>query len=251
MIVDFIHWLGHDSFLIKDSDKILYIDPWKLPTNSPKADYIFVTHSHYDHFSHPDIEKIRKIDTKIIAPVDVTDKLSGNALPLKPNQTIRLDSLAVEAVPAYNIDKTFHPKEKEWLGFIIQLSGGLKIYHAGDTDFIPEMKNIKALRIARTKLGDPDESGRRRPEILAGNESVLPVDLVIEAIGQRTPENLNDILNGIELSRKGLVVTAEDSNTTSRKGVFAGGDLINGGATAVQAVADGLRAANEIDTFLN
>ena len=114
-----------------------------------------------------------------------------------------------------------------------------------------EMKNIKALRIARTKLGDPDESGRRRPEILAGNESVLPVDLVIEAIGQRTPENLNDILNGIELSRKGLVVTAEDSNTTSRKGVFAGGDLINGGATAVQAVADGLRAANEIDTFLN
>ncbi|OQX86040.1 Zn-dependent hydrolase [candidate division KSB1 bacterium 4484_87] len=144
MIVDFIHWLGHDSFLIKDSDKILYIDPWKLPTNSPKADYIFVTHSHYDHFSHPDIEKIRKIDTKIIAPVDVTDKLSGNALPLKPNQTIRLDSLAVEAVPAYNIDKTFHPKEKEWLGFIIQLSGGLKIYHAGDTDFIPEMKNIKA-----------------------------------------------------------------------------------------------------------
>ncbi|MCK5739457.1 FAD-dependent oxidoreductase, partial [bacterium] len=113
-----------------------------------------------------------------------------------------------------------------------------------------ELNDVKAVKIARTKLGEPDESGRRRPEILGGSESVLPVNLVIEAIGQRTPNNMESILNGIELNRKGLVVTAKDSNTTSREGVYAGGDLINGGATAVQAVADGLRAANEINTFL-
>jgi glutamate synthase (NADPH/NADH) small chain len=74
--------------------------------------------------------------------------------------------------------------------------------------------------------------------------------MVIEAIGQKTPANLGNILPGIKLNRSGLVETIENSRTTSRPDVFAGGDIINGGATAVQAVADGLRAAEEIHEFV-
>ncbi|NOZ62869.1 MAG: MBL fold metallo-hydrolase [Calditrichaeota bacterium] len=142
MKTDFIHWLGHDSFIIENAGRVLYIDPWKLPADGPQADYIFVTHSHYDHFSHPDIEKISKIDSRIIGPKDVTDKLNGDVLSLKPNEVVRLDLLEIATIPAYNINKSFHPREKNWLGFVIKLSDGKKIYHAGDTDFIPEMKSL-------------------------------------------------------------------------------------------------------------
>lgn len=113
-----------------------------------------------------------------------------------------------------------------------------------------ENGKIKAIRLGRTALGEPDASGRRRPILLPGTESELPVQMVIEAIGQKTPANLGKILPGIKINRNGLVETIADSRATSRPGVFAGGDIINGGATAVQAVADGLRAAEEIHEFV-
>ncbi len=162
MKIENIHWLGHDSFRIEDQGKILYIDPWKLSSDAPKADYIFVTHSHYDHFSHPDIEKIKKVDTRIVGPADVTSKIKGETLTLEPNQIVQLDLIEVEAIPAYNTNKTFHPKENKWLGFVIKLSDGTKIYHAGDTDFIPEMKNLKVdialLPVSGTYVMTADEA---------------------------------------------------------------------------------------------
>ncbi len=113
-----------------------------------------------------------------------------------------------------------------------------------------ENQKVNAIRLGRTTLGEPDASGRRRPVLIPGTESELPVQLVIEAIGQRTPANLGKILPGIKINRNGLVETIDDSRTTNRPGVFAGGDIINGGATAVQAVADGLRAADEIHEYI-
>ncbi len=113
-----------------------------------------------------------------------------------------------------------------------------------------ENGKVKAIRLGRTALGEPDASGRRRPILIPDAESELPVQMVIEAIGQKAPANLGKILPGIKINRNGLVETIADSRTTSRPGVFAGGDIINGGATAVQAVADGLRAAEEIHEFV-
>ena len=143
MNVENIHWLGHDSFRIEDRGKQIYIDPWKLSKNTPKADYIFVTHSHYDHFSLEDIEKITDNDTYIIGPPDVASQIKGNVIALKPGDEKSVGSLMVKGVHAYNINKKFHPKENDWLGFIIKLSDGITIYHAGDTDFIPEMRSLK------------------------------------------------------------------------------------------------------------
>lgn len=112
--------------------------------------------------------------------------------------------------------------------------------------------NLTGLRIARTELGDTDESGRRRPAVVPDTESVLKVDLVVEALGQRIPDDLRGALSGISLTSRGFVETGGRSTLagTSMVGVFAAGDIVNGGTTAVQGVAEGMRAAEEIDHFL-
>ena len=115
---------------------------------------------------------------------------------------------------------------------------------------VDDQNRLKSVSLARTKLGEPDASGRRRPVTLPGVASELPVQMIIEAIGQRTPEKLDQILPDIELTKNGLIKLKENTQTTSLKNVFAGGDITNGGATAVRAVADAIKAANEINDFL-
>jgi L-ascorbate metabolism protein UlaG (beta-lactamase superfamily) len=139
-----IHWLGHSAFRIEDDTLQLYIDPYNLPSNTPKADIIFITHAHYDHFSAEDIAKIKKESTIIVATKDVGSKIGKGTIEVIPQQSYSIGNLKVQTVPAYNMDKKFHPKQNNWVGYIITLSSGQKIYHAGDTDFIPEMKKIVA-----------------------------------------------------------------------------------------------------------
>lgn len=138
--IENVKWLGHASFQIKNS-KVIYVDPWKLKINEP-ADIILVTHEHYDHCSVQDISKIQKENTVIVGPKDCANKLSGKIKTIKPGQSLTIGGVTIEAVPAYNIGKAFHPKSNNWVGFIITLDN-IKIYHAGDTDLIPEMDEIK------------------------------------------------------------------------------------------------------------
>jgi glutamate synthase (NADPH/NADH) small chain len=109
---------------------------------------------------------------------------------------------------------------------------------------------LRGLKVIRTRLGPPGADGRRTPEPSPGSEHVLPADLVVEAIGQRVSEELQAALPGVRLTRAGLVWTKEGTLETSREGVFAAGDIVNGGTTVVQAVAEGARAAREIDAYL-
>ena len=113
---------------------------------------------------------------------------------------------------------------------------------------LDESGRMRGVRVARTTLGEPDESGRRRPEIVPDSDTVLEVDLVLEAIGQGVPKEIKRLLSGIEMSDDGLVVV-DCAGRTSREKVFAGGDLINGGTTAVQAIAEGMRAAEGVDAL--
>lgn len=142
-----LKWLGHAGFLIKNS-KTIYIDPYKIPEDSEKADVIFITHSHYDHCSVEDLYKIVKEGTRIIMPADCQSKIARFEVPIKMHiieqgQELGLfnGDVKVSAFPAYNIDKHFHPKEEEWFGYLIKMNGTL-IYHAGDTDVIPEMQKL-------------------------------------------------------------------------------------------------------------
>lgn len=138
-----IIWLGHDSFIIKGSKKLIYIDPYQISTNNSKykADIILLTHDHYDHTSVEDVNKIKSDTTVIVGPADSVAKFKGNTKTIIPNQKIKLDDIELQAVPAYNTNKKFHPKSNNWVGYIITVDG-IKVYHAGDTDRIPEMKNI-------------------------------------------------------------------------------------------------------------
>ncbi len=135
-----IHWLGHDGFRI-DASRVIYFDPFQIKAG-PKADIICVSHEHFDHCSPEDIEKIQTADTVIVTEKDSARKLKGEIKVVKPGDKIEVKGVRIEAVPAYNIKKDFHPKANGWLGFIVEVDG-VRIYHAGDTDFIPEMKQLK------------------------------------------------------------------------------------------------------------
>ncbi|MCI0474755.1 MAG: MBL fold metallo-hydrolase [Anaerolineales bacterium] len=136
-----IFWLGHDSFRLK-GEKIVYIDPWKLAPDAEKADIVLVTHEHRDHFSPDDIAKISHAGTVVVAPPSVAAKSNSQITIVKPGDKLMVHGVALEIIPAYNPNKKFHPKESGHVGYIVTLNGK-RIYHAGDTDLIPEMTQIK------------------------------------------------------------------------------------------------------------
>ncbi len=151
-----LKWLGHACFLIKIEGKTVITDPQKSDY-AGKADLILVSHSHYDHLDPSEIGRLSKKDTIIIAPEDCKSKITADIRSLKPGQEITVDKLEVRAVEAYNIKRfrspgvPFHPKG---LGVGYLISGeGKTVYHAGDTDFIPEMKQIGHVDVALLPSG--------------------------------------------------------------------------------------------------
>jgi L-ascorbate metabolism protein UlaG (beta-lactamase superfamily) len=144
MTVDHIHWLGHASFRLDDGGAQIYIDPWKLPAGLPKADVILITHAHFDHHSPEDIAKIEKPTTVFVAPADVASKRAGkHVVTAAPGGSYQAGPVQVTAVAAYNTNKDFHPKAKGWVGYVVTLSNGQRIYHCGDSDVTPEMKQVQ------------------------------------------------------------------------------------------------------------
>lgn len=141
-MIEKIQWLGQACFVLK-GEKTVYIDPYDLRGNPEPADIILITHNHCDHCSAGDVKKIQKDMTVIVGTSDVVSKFTGNTRTVKPGEKVIVEGVEVEAVPAYNPVKRFHPKSNGWVGFIVKL-GGKRIYHAGDTDLIPEMGNFKA-----------------------------------------------------------------------------------------------------------
>ena len=139
-ILENIFWLGHDGFMIKADDRIVTIDPYQVATVEP-ADILLITHVHYDHCSPEDVKKLQHDSTVIVTEPESADQLSGDIRIMKPGDAIEVKGTKIEAVAAYNTNKKFHPKEKNWLGFIVTL-GGSRIYHAGDTDLIEEMADL-------------------------------------------------------------------------------------------------------------
>lgn len=153
-----VKWLAHASFEIKAENKIVYIDLEEYGKASEKADLILVTHSHTDHCDPSKIGKVRKADTIVIAPADCISKIGGNVKTLKPGEEITVDGITVKAVDAYNYKRfrspgnPFHPKGFG-VGYLVSVDGKT-IYHAGDTDFIPEMRQFGRVDVALLPTGD-------------------------------------------------------------------------------------------------
>ena len=142
-----LHWLGHASFRL-DGPPVIYFDAWKLPPGAPQAGLVLVSHEHSDHCSPSDIEQIRAPDTLVIANPTAAAKLKG-AQVMRAGEKLLIDDpeekvgrVTIEAVPAYNTNKKFHPKSAGHVGYIVTL-GGERVYFAGDTDHIPEMESFR------------------------------------------------------------------------------------------------------------
>lgn len=146
VLTDKLHWLGHSGFRW-DGTRTVYFDPYKIPDHAKKADLILVSHEHFDHCSKPDIKRIAGEDTLIIANADAARELKAARIrcrdvhAMAPGEKQALGALTVRAVPAYNTNKQFHPKASGKVGFVVTMDG-MTVYHAGDTDLIPEMAGI-------------------------------------------------------------------------------------------------------------
>lgn len=141
LVLDNLRWLGHDGFCLVAGGKTIYFDPYEISDDCGPADIILVTHEHYDHCSLADIKKIRQKNTVLVTEKKAAAKAGGKTVVLAPGDRHEIDGIVIEAVWAYNLDKKFHPREKNWVGFVVTVDG-VRLYHAGDTDHIPEMKDI-------------------------------------------------------------------------------------------------------------
>ncbi len=146
-----ITWIGHASVKVAWEDTVIYVDPRTVSGTPQDATAVLVTHSHSDHYAPADIAKVRKADTRFLAPPDVV-KAYGSGQSVAPGQTVEVGQVRVRAVPSYNINKTNHPKANNWLGFIIEIAGK-RIYVAGDTDLIPEMQTLGNIDVAFLPAG--------------------------------------------------------------------------------------------------
>jgi L-ascorbate metabolism protein UlaG (beta-lactamase superfamily) len=144
-LVGKLHWLGHDSFRL-DGPPVIYFDPWKLHGKLPVADLVLVSHEHYDHCSPEDVAKVSGPKTVVVATAGAAAKLPG-ARTIHVGDRLTLTGVEIEAVRAYNLTKfrspgvPFHPREAGYAGYIVTVQG-VRLYHSGDTDQIPEMADI-------------------------------------------------------------------------------------------------------------
>ena len=129
----------HSSIKLSN-DKIIYFDPYDIKEDFHDADYIFITHDHYDHYDEDSISKVRKETTKIIVPECLQEK--ENNLVVEPNHNYQIDDISFQVIPSYNIDKPFHPKEKNYVGYNV-LIDGVYYYIMGDTNRTPEADGVK------------------------------------------------------------------------------------------------------------
>ena len=142
-----IEVLCHSSIKF-NKGKVIYFDPFKIEKNYNDADVIFITHDHYDHYSEEDIDKVVKGDTIIVVPEDLKTKLlkkgwkEENIITVRPNENYVVKNIEFKTIPAYNVNKQFHPKSNAWVGYLLKLEG-LTYYIAGDTDITEENKKVK------------------------------------------------------------------------------------------------------------
>lgn len=146
-----ITWLGHDGFKIEDGSEVLVIDPFKLG-HDVGADYVLLSHEHFDHCNPEDLKKVMKPNTIVVAPKGCKAELAKVSPKeikiIKPGDTLKAGGFEIMAVPAYNTNKfrepgkPFHPKEEGMVGYVIKTKSGVTVYHTGDSDSIPEMTNL-------------------------------------------------------------------------------------------------------------
>ena len=138
-ILKHLKWFGQSAFRIStETGAVVFIDPFRVPASAGPADLILVTHPHQDHYDRRAIAGLRGKDTLVVMPVSCAEPGQRG---IAPGQTEKIGGVTVTGVPSYNVGKRFHPKSGGWLGYIVEVDG-MRIYHAGDTDRVPEMSGL-------------------------------------------------------------------------------------------------------------
>ena len=141
-----IELLCHSALKINKNNVIIYVDPFHIKERYNDADFILITHSHYDHFSEEDIQKVKNKNTTILITEDLISNVNSNdyknIVKVEPFQIYEFKDIKIETIPAYNINKQFHPRENNWVGYILTINQN-KYYVAGDTDITKENKSVK------------------------------------------------------------------------------------------------------------
>ena len=185
-----ITWTGHDGFRIRGTNSqnnqvTVYIDPYQLASKYQKkndADVVLLTHDHFDHLSTDDLKQIINNNTSILSATECVEKLAGLKVKeisgIKPAEKSIIKGLTIEAVPAYNINKKFHPKSDGKVGFIIRINEK-RIYHAGDADLIPEMESvdpdIALVPVSGTYVMTAEEAAKAVNELIRPKKVVIPM----------------------------------------------------------------------------
>ena len=204
-----LNWIDHAGFVVKTKGKTIYIDPFRLQ-KFEHADIILITHPHSDHLSMADISRIADGSTDIFVPKDSVEKLTvGRVTGVEPNKSYNISEIKFSTIPAYNLVKErlhFHPKENKWVGYILNVAAEL-LYHAGDTDFIDEMKkvdvNLALLPMGGTYVMDTKEMIEASKNIKAKNVAPMHYRALLGKEGSKKAEELfkKEVKNGIILEQ--------------------------------------------------
>ncbi|MBC8157432.1 MBL fold metallo-hydrolase [Armatimonadetes bacterium] len=171
-----IIWTGHAGFKIIYESKKIYIDPYKLSKeheNVSDADIVLITHNHFDHLSIEDLKNIVNETTVIVSAQECLSQLKSlsvkDSIGIDPRNSVKVNDLKIETVHAYNVDKEFHPKNDKKIGFIVEF-GNDRLYHIGDSDIIPEMKNtnstIALVPVSGTYVMTAEEASKAINELI-------------------------------------------------------------------------------------
>jgi L-ascorbate metabolism protein UlaG (beta-lactamase superfamily) len=208
-IMEGVSHLIHAAIRI-EKEKVIYIDPFRIDGEPHDADIIFCTHDHFDHLSPKDIEKVKKEgnQTTLVVPLKKAKKFKKydlkEVLPVEPNNRYEADGIVFETVPSYNIDKKFHKKKENHVGFLLNLKDAV-YYIAGDTDYIPEMETVKAdvvfLPVGGTYTANAGEAAKAANKIAPKVAVPIHFGSVVGNINDAREfiENLNDDINGVIL----------------------------------------------------
>lgn len=138
-----VTWFAQSALRFRRGGKVVYVDPWHLPKEADAADLILITHEHGDHLSQEDIARVRADGTEVVVATPGADKVDDPRHVVSAGDTVCVAGVTVRAVPAYNVDKAFHPLEKGGVGYVFELDG-VTYYHAGDTDLTEDLRKVKA-----------------------------------------------------------------------------------------------------------
>ena len=200
-----VHWLGHDSFVLQGS-KTVILDPFKAKGDY-KADLLLISHEHFDHLSDDDIKRFANSSTTIVAPKICEEPLRKHSQEKKfvaPGSKLELKGVGIEAIPAYNLNKfrepgkVFHPKADGKVGYVVTLDG-VRFYHAGDSDAIPEMKaldvDVALLPVSGTYVMTAEEAAGAAREMKV--KVVIPMHFGKIVGDSRDAERFKKLLDGV------------------------------------------------------